>query len=294
MAAPVLFADIGNVVFNQPNALAGIALVQPTITVERDERDDYHISARFILESTVVEPQPMPKRNWHFLDSIRLDCQSHESDVCLPESNATPTMKITSTESQGWQAGGGGTAGPTPGLNVNFSIVGNTTVTRDTQTGSWSLVAFKSIGYNSWRWQSKTKTLGYVPDDVKLSTRRAITVTRTLPVATVDAAVGPLVDISFKVEKCTNSDPERGFHRIWNHGVPAKTFAVNFTLRLDQSAKKYLPPDNTIRLDEQLASLIALNKSILPGSLVDHIQRNDPTGRRLTRSKSGVAQILTV
>jgi hypothetical protein len=142
MPSPVLFADMNNRVYYPPGARVGIALVQPTITVERDELV-YYISARFILETVIVEPQPTPNRKWHFLNSIHLTCQSHPTDVCLPESDVTPAMKITSTQTRGWQAGGGVTAGPTPGGNVNFSIVGNTTVTRDTQTGSWGLVAFK-------------------------------------------------------------------------------------------------------------------------------------------------------
>ncbi|KAE8396841.1 hypothetical protein BDV37DRAFT_289932 [Aspergillus pseudonomiae] len=322
MPSPVLFADMGNRVYYQPGARVGIALVQPTITVERDD-PVYYISARFILETVIVEPQPMPKRKWHFLNLIHLTCQSHHTDVCLPESDATPAMKITSTQSRGWQAGGGVTAGPTPGGNVNFSIVGNITITRDTQTGSWGLVAFKEPLHNVWHWESKTKTLGYVPDDVKTSMRRAITVTRTRPIATVNAENGPVESFNFRViivpsecghgfrfnafhywQQCTNSDPERGFHTIWNHGEPGPAADIQFTLLLNQTARPHLPLSKTIRLNEQLASLISSNKPILPGSLVDHIQANEqelfaylgaaPMGRCLIQSRYGASEIINL
>jgi hypothetical protein len=142
MSSPVFFADIGSTRFHAAEKLICCAIVRPTITVERDSRG-YIVSARFIFETSIVGEILKPRRRWHYLKLIKLRCITTASDVYMPESDVTPVTKISRTESRGWQAGAGGTAGPSPGMNVNFSIVGNAAVTRDTQTGSWALTAFR-------------------------------------------------------------------------------------------------------------------------------------------------------
>lgn len=222
MSSPVFFADINSTRYHRPNEKVCCAIVRPTITVERDSRG-YIVSARFIFQTTVVEKETQrPRRKWHYLRSIKLRCNTDGSEVYLPESDVTPITKISQTESRGWQAGAGGIAGPSPGVTVNFSIVGNAAVTRDTQTGSWALTAFRdsdgselkprrvlqllkhllTIGsvHHNWIWLSKCQTLGYVPDDVRISMQRAITVMRIIPTAALDALRGPLAVFTFGAE----------------------------------------------------------------------------------------------
>lgn len=206
---PVLFADLDDQFVPRMDirTVARCAFVQQTITVERDECY-YIVSARFILEASVIELNPKDERHWHFLDSVELRCKVNERDIIyLPVSDAFTPAHIKTTESQTWDSSIDAGASPHPNLKFKFSIVKNGTITRETETGSWVLTAGRAFSermlfqfgadvaaYYTWLWKSKTRSLGCVPDDVKISMRRVVTVTRHIPIRDLNPGVPPSFD----------------------------------------------------------------------------------------------------
>jgi hypothetical protein len=140
--APVLFADVDDLILEHGDSPARCAVREPTITVEcRNEM--YFVSARFILQMDIDIPNQNTNRHFFFLDRIQLKCNRTNHTEYKPDDNGSGVtqVQLTRSTSQTWSASLG-TTGPTPTVSVSASIVRNAGVTYDYSIASWELTTY--------------------------------------------------------------------------------------------------------------------------------------------------------
>ncbi|PKX91164.1 uncharacterized protein P174DRAFT_454020 [Aspergillus novofumigatus IBT 16806] len=170
-----------------------IYLLDPLITVER-HHGKYHITARFNLETTILEAG-----HELFFQDICLQYINSSGDEDLttePQSDTTGAFTVTRSSNTTLSGNLGVSLSQLPSANISLGISRSRECTIERTVNTWTVSSHRVIPENSkrrrkpvqlprhqWFWAANHKEIATLTPDLKHTVKRHILVKRAIPVA---------------------------------------------------------------------------------------------------------------